>query len=225
MHFLKSIVIFAVLATAGALAIHSGWFNVLSEQNVVAAFIDRHGTPGLLGVAAAGIAYTALGAPRQAFAFACGFALGAAWGTVFSTLVTALGALACFYTARVALRPTLTTRFRPQMLAFDQTVSNQPMLKILLIRLLPVGSNLLTNLFAGTSGIRFIPFTIGSTLGYLPQMLIFALAGAGVGNADQFQLIGGTALFLVATITGAMLLKHTRARTLTASLTKEATTL
>jgi len=222
MRSLKSVLAFATLAVLGGLATHSGWLNVLSNQDIVAPFVEHNGFNGLVAVAAAGIVYTAFGAPRQTFAFACGFAMGATWGTVFSTLVTALGALACFYTARLMLRPMLTARFGSRMVAFDQAVRDQAVQKILVIRLLPVGSNLLTNLLAGSSGIGVIPFTIGSTLGYLPQMLIFALAGAGVGSADKFQLIGGTALFLVATLIGAMIYRSTRARTLTAVLTKEA---
>lgn len=213
--------LFVFLAVAGALAVNQGWLDLLADQKELTAYLHSHGLTGVLLIAAAGAVYTGLGAPRQLLAFVFGFAMGASMGTVFSTLATTLGAAGCFYTARFLLRPTLLRRFERRMTAFDQTIALDPLLKIMLIRLLPVGSNLLTNLLAGASGIRVLPFLIGSTLGYLPQMMIFALAGAGIGNANEYPLLLGAALFLIVATIGAMLYRNRRIRNLSDPLSEE----
>ncbi|MCM0613875.1 VTT domain-containing protein [Marinobacter sediminum] len=212
---------FLFLAVTGALAISQGWLDLLADQKHLASYLHSHGVMGVVLIATGGAVYSGLGAPRQLLAFVFGFAMGFSTGTIFSTLVTTLGAAACFYTARFLLRPTLLKRFERRMTAFDRTIALDPLLKIMLIRLLPVGSNLLTNLLAGASGIRVLPFLVGSTLGYLPQMLIFALAGAGIGNANQYPLLLGAALFVVVAMIAATLYRNRRIRNLSAPLSEE----
>ncbi|MCK7547964.1 TVP38/TMEM64 family protein [Marinobacter koreensis] len=214
-------VLFLLVAGVGAFAISQGWLDVLADQQQLSRYLNEHGVTGYLLIALAGGVYTALGAPRQLLAFICGFAMGVSLGTVFSTLATTLGAAACFYTARLLLRPTLTRRFGRRMAAFDRAVIDDPLLKIMLIRLLPVGSNLLTNLVGGASGIRAFPFLAGSALGYIPQMLVFALAGAGFGNANHYPVLLGAAGFVVASAIGAMLYRNRRVRNLSATVSDE----
>ena len=62
------------------------------------------------------------------------------------------------------------------------------------------------------------PFLFGSTLGYLPQMLVFALAGAGIGNANAYQLAVSIGFFILASLIGAFLYHNQRARTLADSV-------
>jgi len=79
-----------------------------------------------------------------------------------------------------------------------------------LIRLLPVGSNLLTNLAAGISSIRPAPFFSGTLLGYLPQTLVFALVGSGVHIAPTLKLSLAIGLFLISGALGAYLYRRFR---------------
>jgi len=213
--------LFLLLAATGLLAIQNGWLEGLADREWLAARLDDHGLSGWLMVASAGTLYTALGAPRQLLALACGYAMGAVGGALFATGLTTFGAAGAFYTARWLLRPTLQRRFGPRMARFDRAVRRQPMLKVLTIRLLPVGSNLLTNLLAGASAIPIRPFLAGSALGYLPQMAIFALAGAGLESANRLQLLLGLLLSLLATLIGSLLYRQHRARALAASLSGE----
>ena len=66
------------------------------------------------------------------------------------------------------------------MRKFDEFVGLHPFQMTMIVRLLPVGSNVLTNLIAGVSRVRPVPFFAGSAVGYLPQTLAFALVGSGV---------------------------------------------
>lgn len=209
---------FAALALVGYLAIQNGWLDFMADRARVASYLHSHGVEGLLAITLAGAIFTGIGAPRQLLAFVLGFALGGINGTLVSTLAAAIGATGCFFTARWLLRASLTRRFGRRMRQFDDLFQEQTLLKVLMVRLLPVGSNLATNLVAGCSGIRFLPFLAGSTLGYLPQMLVFALAGAGIGSADEYQLILSVALFILASMIGALLYHNQRARNLANSV-------
>ena len=210
--------VFAVLALVGYLAIRNGWFDFIADRAQVASYLHSHGIEGLLAITLAGAIFTGIGAPRQLLAFVLGFALGGINGTLVSTLAATIGASGCFFTARWLLRTSLARRFNRRMRQFDELFQEQTLLKVLMVRLLPVGSNLVTNLVAGCSGIRFLPFLAGSVLGYLPQMLVFALAGAGIGTADEYQLILSVALFILASMIGALLYHNQRARTLANSV-------
>lgn len=210
--------LFALLVLVGYLAIDSGWVDFIADRAQVASYLDSQGIEGLLAIILAGAIFTGIGAPRQILAFVLGFSLGGINGTLASTLAAAIGATGCFLTARWLLRQTLTERCGRRMRQFDELFREQTLLKVLMVRLLPVGSNLATNLVAGCSGIRFLPFLAGSTFGYLPQMLVFALAGAGMGNADEYQLILSVVLFVLASMIGALLYHNQRARTLANSV-------
>jgi uncharacterized membrane protein YdjX (TVP38/TMEM64 family) len=209
---------FALLALVGYLVIQNGWLDFMADRTRVAGYLHSHGIEGLLAITLAGAIFTGIGAPRQLLAFVLGFALGGINGTLVSTLATAIGATGCFVISRSLLRAFLNRRFGRRMRQFDQVFREQTLLKVLMVRLMPIGSNLATNLVAGCSGIRFLPFLAGSTLGYLPQMLVFALAGAGIGTADKYQLILSVALFILASIIGAVLYHSQRARTLVNSV-------
>ena len=158
---------FAGLVLTGYGAVHYGWFGLITDQARIAGYLEQHGLQGLLAVTLGGAFYTGLGAPRQLLALAMGFAVGGLQGTILSTLATALGTTGCFFTARLLLRAPLLNRFQRRLNRFDALFREQTLLKILMIRLLPVGSNLATNLIAGCSGIRFLPFITGSVIGYV----------------------------------------------------------
>ncbi|HCW89202.1 MAG TPA: hypothetical protein DHU56_03985, partial [Marinobacter sp.] len=143
---------FSTLALAGYLAIQSSWLDFLADENLVAGYLRSHGTTGFLVVTLAGATFTGLGAPRQLLAFVLGFALGGINGTLLSTLTAVLGAAGCFAIARWLLRDSLARRFSHRMHRFDELFKEQTMLKVLMVRALPVGSNLATNLVAGGAG-------------------------------------------------------------------------
>lgn len=206
--------VFGGLTLTGFAAIHQGWLGLLTDKDMVASYVHGHGVPGLAVITLAGAVFTGVGAPRQILAFVLGYALDGFNGTLLSTLSTALGASGCFVIARWLLRAELVQRFGRRMGQFDNLFRQQTVLKVLMIRLLPVGSNLVTNLVAGCSEIGFTPFLAGSVLGYLPQMLIFALAGAGIGHADQYELLLSVVLFVVASVIGARLYHSHRAKAL-----------
>jgi uncharacterized membrane protein YdjX (TVP38/TMEM64 family) len=85
-----------------------------------------------------------------------------------------------------------------------------------------VGSNLVTTLVAGVSSARALPFIIGSALGYIPQTVVFALAGSGV-NLDPTRRIGlAVLLFVISGVIGVMLYrKYRHGRNITDEVERE----
>lgn len=199
-------------------ALQQHWLDFLADGHQLASFLHRHNAAGLWLVLGAGSLFTAMGGPRQLLAFALGYALDASQGVLFSTLATLVGAGLCFLLARTLLRPILTKRLGLQFSRFEQLFAQKTTSKILLVRLFPVGSNLLTNLAAGAAGIRFWPFIVGSGLGYLPQMLVFALAGSGVGNTSQLQFAISAGLLVISSLLGGYLYHQQRHQSLAHSL-------
>jgi uncharacterized membrane protein YdjX (TVP38/TMEM64 family) len=80
-----------------------------------------------------------------------------------------------------------------------------------LIRLLPVGNNLITNLLAGVSSAPLVSFLAGSLIGYLPQTVIFVLLGSGIHVQPVWSTAISVALFVASGLLGAFLYRRMRA--------------
>ncbi|MEW5891907.1 MAG: VTT domain-containing protein [Pseudomonadota bacterium] len=201
---LRGLAVIASLALLGYLVKTTQLASLLDEQ-----WIDREvrgqGLSGdLLFLAIGGLA-TAIGVPRQVIAFLGGYAYGIWTGTLLATLAAGLGCVLAFYYARLLGRSLISARYSGRIRKLDDFVQNNPFSMTLLIRLLPVGSNLVTNLVAGVSRVRSLPFFTASLLGYLPQSLVFALVGGGVQVDSAWHIVLGVTLFIVAGILGAQL--------------------
>lgn len=152
----------------------------------------------------------AVGFPRQVIAFMGGYAFGMLEGSALALLATTLGCILAFAYARIVGRSFVQRHFGKKVARFDNILADSPFLTTLLIRFLPVGSNVATNLIAGVSHVRVIPFVLGSAAGYLPQTAIFVLMGSGV-QVDQTSKIGvGAALFVISGALGAYLYRNLR---------------
>ena len=110
-----------------------------------------------------------------------------------------------FYIARLSLRGFLLKYYSERIHRVDGFIRENTFSTTLMVRLLPLGSNWIFNFAAGVSGVRSLPFFLGSALGYLPQMLIFSLVGSGA-RLDQFwQIAIAMAMFVVAALLGVYL--------------------
>jgi len=146
----------------------------------------------------------AVGAPRQAAAFAGGYAFGFWEGAGLAWLATGLACAANFLWARAIAREWVR-RLRGRLGRADRFLAAHPFSATLALRLLPIGSNLAVNLAAGVSGIAASPFLAASLLGYLPQTVVFALLGDGVHVARGVRLAAGIGLFAASALLGAVL--------------------
>ncbi|NMH66689.1 TVP38/TMEM64 family protein [Shewanella salipaludis] len=201
---LKACVVVGILLLL-TIAAQQGMFEHITDGNWVAGYVREQGLQALAVLFTAGALFTAVGGPRQVIAFVFGFALGGPSGALVSTLSTLLGCGISFYLARFTIRKPLQRRFGRRINRLEALLIEQTWVKVLMVRLLPVGSNLLTNLFAGATHVGATGFLLGSFIGYLPQMLIFSFAGAGIGLSDHYQLATSIGLFVVSSLIGAHL--------------------
>ncbi|MCA1977854.1 MAG: VTT domain-containing protein [Thiobacillus sp.] len=197
------------LALLGYVFESSGLSDSVNEA-WIDAHVRGHGLSGEMLFLLMGGIFTALGLPRQVIAFLGGYAFNVWLGTLLGTLAALLGCALSFAYARFFGRELLRARLGKRAHRFDRFIHHHPVSMTVLIRLLPVGSNILTNLAAGISSIRLRHFLLGSMIGYVPQTLIFALVGSGV-HLDPVLKIGlAVALFLVSAVLGLYLYRRNR---------------
>lgn len=152
----------------------------------------------------------AVGAPRQAAAFAAGYAFGFWEGAGLAWLAAALACAADFYWARLIARDWVRRRTRGRVVRADRFLAAHPFSATLALRLFPLGNNLALNLAAGVSAVATVPFLAASLVGYLPQTAIFALLGNGIHVTRTAQISVGVALFAVSGGIGGVLLRQFR---------------
>jgi uncharacterized membrane protein YdjX (TVP38/TMEM64 family) len=204
---LKGLALILSLALLGYLFKSSDLGNSVNEAWIDAR-VRGHGVNGALLFLLMGGVFTAIGLPRQVVAFLGGYAFNVGLGTLLGALAALLGSMLGFAYARFFARDLLRARLGARAGRFNRFIHDNPFSMTVLIRLLPVGSNLLTNLAAGMSSIRAVPFFAGTLLGYLPQTLVFALVGSGVHIAPLLKIVLAVALFLVSMMLGAYLYRN-----------------
>lgn len=190
------------------LIIRNDWIPPLSDHHVIAQWLDHAGLLKWLSLYLSATLFIGIGGPRQAIAFLFGFLLGGPVGVIAALMVSLVGSLCCFYMARSVLHPMLERRFSKYLQVFEKSLQRNATLKIMVIRLLPVGSNLFTNLFSGACNLRISAFVLGSVIGFLPQTAVFAMAGSGVRLSDHNQMTVSILLFAISSALGIYLYFH-----------------
>ncbi|KFZ37556.1 hypothetical protein HR45_08995 [Shewanella mangrovi] len=201
---LFTVLIFVLLA----LLVESGWFEHLTDKQWVAALINQEGISGDALVFGCAVLFMAVGGPRQLVALVYGYTLGTALGTLMAAMAAIVGCGVTFYLARFTIKGIITRRFGKKTKKFEQFICHKTWLKVIIIRFLPVGSNLVTNLLAGSTHTPSSGFFLGSFIGYLPQTFIFASAGAGIGFSDHFTLMFSCILLVASSLIGTYLYRR-----------------
>lgn len=206
---LRSVLIFALIIGAAFLVRMTPLGDVL-ERDWIDANVRGQGLRGEMIFIAIGALVTAVGMPRQAVAALGGYAFGVGMGTFLGTAAAAFGCIITFSVARFLARDLITKRYAERVARLNAFFGENTFTTTLLIRFLPVGSNLLTNMVAGVSQVSAPAFFIGSALGYLPQMLIFALVGSGIAVGTEVHLALSIVLFALSGMLGLWLYRRYR---------------
>ena len=202
----------ALLATLVAIGwvIDSGVFGDVLSPAWIDTDVRGKGVGGeILFLCVAGVA-TAVALPRHVVSFLGGYAFGLLLGVLLALIGTVVGCIVTFFYARVIGRPLVSARLGARVQRVEDFLAAHPFWMTVLIRLLPVGNNFATNLAAGVSRVPAIPFFLGSALGYVPQTLVFALAGSGVEVGAVWRIGIAVALFLLSGVIGAWLYRKYR---------------
>lgn len=166
----------------------------------------------LLFVVFGGIS-TVFGFPRLALCgisgFVFGFNLGALWGlsgTLFGCILT-------FYYAKLMGRSFIDKKLPEKLKRFEPLLRQHSFSITLMIRFIPVGNNTLTNLLAGVSSVKAIPYFFASAIGYLPLTLIFALIGSGVRKDIWLRASLSVVLLVISILIMVYLMRKIMAKT------------
>jgi len=159
--------------------------------------IRGHGLSGEVLLFVIGAVFVAVGLPRQIISFLAGYGLGFSEGFALALFATAGGCAITFSYARFLGRDLISRKFSGKIRQIDNFLAENPFKMTLLIRLLPAGSNLLTNLAAGVSKVGASPFVAGSVLGYVPQTAVFALLGSGIEVNPVWRIGLSVVLFVI----------------------------
>ena len=205
----RSSVLFVLLALLGLGLKATGLGDFFDEAWIDASIRDR-GPTGFMIFLAVGWGLTSFGLPRQFVAFLAGYAFGFVLGTGLSLAATVMGCITAFTFARLAGRNFVARRISGRIKRVEAFLSDNPFSMTLLIRFLPLGSNFLTNLAAGVSSVSPWPFFAGSGLGYIPQMMVFALIGSGITLDMELRIGLSAVLFLVSGLLGVALYRKFR---------------
>lgn len=193
----------------------------LLDKAWIDAHIRGHGLNGQMVFIALGTLFIAAGLSRQFVAILAGYGFDFLYGLLLVELASMLGCILAFYYARWFGARMVARHYPDKIKKVDDFIEQDPFTKTLLIRLLPVGSNLLVNMAAGISKIPLLPFLAGSALGYLPQNIVFALVGSGINVDPALRFTLGAALFIISGLLGMVLLRKQRNKKVLNDLVKD----
>ncbi len=203
----KNIVAFLVLITIAVLARLLDLDEML-EATWLHTHIITQGSKGIALFVALTAVFSACGMPRQLLAFAGGYAFGAVFGTVWASVGMTLGCALGFYTARLLGQGNLPHKVHAALKRIEPFLQYKPFLMAFGIRLMPIGNNALTNMAAGVSKVPAASFIAGSTVGYLPQTIIFVLLGSGLQLESTWQTGLSIVLFFISSALGTWLYRR-----------------
>ena len=211
--FLRSSIIIILLAALGFL-FKAYDFDKIIDEDWIDVYVVNSGLKGKFIFVFAATLLVIVGFPRQIISFLAGYAFGLNSGTLLALLACVIGCSAAFFFARLIGREWINTKFPRRLSEADQFFSANTFITTLFIRFMPVGSNFVTNLVAGVSGVRAISFIGGSTVGYIPQTVIFSLLGSGFNIDLEFRIILSMVLFLASILLGLFLYRKYKRITL-----------
>ncbi len=197
----RALLLICLLIGVGFIIQNSDLSAILSRE-WVDANVRYTGIYGLFLFFLLSMLLVTLGFPRQIISFFGGYAFGFLGGFYLALLSMVVGCIICFTVARSIGRDVVVKKFPSSIKKADSFLKHNTFMITLIIRLLPVGNNFATNLAAGISSAKPLPFFLGSTLGYIPQVIIFALLGSGITIEPEFRISLSIVLFIMSTILG-----------------------
>lgn len=188
--------LFAVALGLAAALVHAFGLNDVLHKEWIDVHVKGRGLAGIALLVAVTALATAVGCPRQIPSFLAGYALGTALGGASALAGTAAGAALTYGYGRIFGGRAVDGLLGKRLKKAREFLVAEPFRATLVIRLLPIGSNVLTSLAAGAMKIPALRFLAGSTIGFIPQTLIFALVGKGF-RVDPLWRVGVGILLLV----------------------------
>ncbi len=171
--------------------------SAILDEQWMDSYVKNQGYHGIFIYIGAVTVFTAMGVPRQACSLLGGYVFGMWYGTLWATIGTAIACILSFSFARFVGQEWLHQRYEKKLSNFNSFLGHAPFLLTLVVRIIPLGSNFLTNYLAGMSRIPATAFLSGSTIGFTVQNFIFATMGSGLRINEDSKLLISIALYVV----------------------------
>lgn len=160
-------------------------------------YVHSHGTWGYVVFLLSSGVLQALGVPRLWISAAAGGFFGAFWGIVFGQFASMVGASLNFYIGRLLLRGPVTRNMPERMKPLYEKFNANGFRWLIYLRLLPISNATVTNLVGGVSSISFGSFFLSSFIGFLPETVIFAMAGSSAVKGSIWQGVSAAVLLVI----------------------------
>lgn len=174
--------------------------------------LESKGSAGMLLFLIFGTLATSIGLPRQMVAFIGGIAYGVVTGVFFSLCAAIMGCYLTVNLSRWLFAAKVAQRYPKVIARLQSFLKEDVFIKVLVLRLQPLGTNLITNVCVGFTAIPIRVFLAASAVGYIPQMLVFALLGSGIRVGSNFQLMLSAVLLVISILLGYLLYRRHRER-------------
>ncbi|MBC6404757.1 MAG: TVP38/TMEM64 family protein [Rhodospirillales bacterium] len=111
-----------------------------------------------------------------------GYLFGTLIASIWVILGATVGSLIVFLVARYALYETFKERAGPWLGRMEKGFQEDALSYILVLRLLPIFPFWLVNLAPALLGVKLWVYTLGTALGIVPGVLVYASLGTGLGK-------------------------------------------
>lgn len=139
--------------------------------------------------------------PRSAMAMVAGLIFGVWWGGVLAAAGSVLGAVAGFLIARCINNGMLSLGEMARFGGLVRRIEQGGWRAVATLRLVPVLPHTAVNYALGLTGVRLVPYAVGSLIGQLPMTAAFVQFGSASDH-----LLDGRPDWMLPTVIGAAIL-------------------
>ncbi len=123
-----------------------------------------------------------------------GFLFGVVWGSLYILVGATVGATLLFAVAKMSVGDYLRGRAGPWMEKMEEGFGKNALSYLLMLRLMPLFPFFVVNLVPAFLGVPLSTYVIGTFVGIIPGVFVFASVGAGLGSifdeGAEFSLSG-----------------------------------
>lgn len=133
--------------------------------------------------------------PRTVFTVAAGVLFGSVTGVLLAVAATTLAATGAFWLVRLVGGAFVERHSHRRGVAWVRArLDRSGLLAVLSLRLIPMVPFAVLNYAAGLSGVRFVPYVLGTVLGILPGTVTVVVLGDAVTGGTPHPVLLGVSL-------------------------------
>jgi len=197
-NLLKAILLAALLITVLAIVRFSplGAYLKVSNMGVLQQKLSEFGGLAPLIFLIGGAFVITLGVPRSVVSILGGLVFGLFWGILLALLAALLGSTIIFLLTKWLGRPLFKQKVGRYLKAIENHTQTDGFLMVIILRQLPLTS-LLINVLIGLTSISMGIFILGSIVGLLPEVIIFALFGSSLQQSFILRVSIASTLWII----------------------------